>query len=92
MLEALDAGAHVLVEKPIAPDRAEAEQMIAAAEAADRILTVGHIERFNPAIRELSRRLDDGEIGRVFQIRAARLGPVPRARSRRGGGGGPCAA
>ncbi len=77
VLEALDAGAHVLVEKPIAPDRAEAEQMIAAAEAADRILTVGHIERFNPAIRELSRRLDDGELGRVFQIRAARLGPFP---------------
>lgn len=77
VLEALDAGAHVLVEKPIAPDRAEAEQMIAAAEAANRILTVGHIERFNPAIRELSRRLDDGEIGRVFQIRAARLGPFP---------------
>ena len=76
-LEALDAGAHVLVEKPIAPGRAEAEQMIAAAEAAGRILTVGHIERFNPAIRELSRRLDDGEIGRVFQIRAARLGPFP---------------
>jgi UDP-N-acetylglucosamine 3-dehydrogenase len=77
VLEVLAAGSHVLVEKPIAADRAEAEQMIAAAEAADRILTVGHIERFNPAIRELSRRLDDGEIGRVFQIRAARLGPFP---------------
>jgi predicted dehydrogenase len=76
-LEALSAGAHVLVEKPIAPDRAEAEHMIAAAEAAGRLLTVGHIERFNPAIRELSRRLDDGELGRVFQIRAARLGPFP---------------
>ena len=76
-LEVLAADAHVLVEKPIAPDRAEAEQMIAAAHAAGRILTVGHIERFNPAIRELSRRLDDGEIGRVFQIRASRLGPFP---------------
>jgi predicted dehydrogenase len=76
-LEALSAGAHVLVEKPIAAERAEAEQMIAAAEAAGRILTVGHIERFNPAIRELSRRLDDGELGRVFQVRAARLGPFP---------------
>ena len=76
-LRALNAGAHVLVEKPIAPDRAQAEQMIAAAEAAGRILTVGHIERFNPAIRELSRRLDAGELGRVFQIRASRLGPFP---------------
>jgi predicted dehydrogenase len=76
-LEALAAGAHVLVEKPIAADRAEAEQMIAAAEAAGRLLTVGHIERFNPAIRELSRRLDNGELGRVFQVRASRLGPFP---------------
>lgn len=76
-LMALDAGAHVLVEKPIAAERDQAEQMIAAAEAAGRILTVGHIERFNPAIRELSRRLDAGEIGRVFQIRASRLGPFP---------------
>jgi len=76
-LLALDAGAHVLVEKPIAAERDEAEQMIAAAEAAGRMLTVGHIERFNPAIRELNRRLDAGEIGRVFQIRASRMGPFP---------------
>jgi predicted dehydrogenase len=76
-LEALSAGAHVLVEKPIAGERSEAEQMIAAAEAAGRLLTVGHIERFNPAIRELRRRLDEDELGRVFQIAAARLGPFP---------------
>lgn len=76
-LRALEAGANVLVEKPIAPDREQAEQMIRAAEEAGRLLTVGHIERFNPAIRELSRRLDAGEIGRVFQIRASRLGPFP---------------
>lgn len=76
-LLALQAGAHVLVEKPIAAERAQAEEMIAAAEAAGRMLTVGHIERFNPAIRELSRRLDAGEIGRVFQVRASRLGPFP---------------
>ncbi|RPH35320.1 MAG: gfo/Idh/MocA family oxidoreductase, partial [Chloroflexi bacterium] len=77
VLESLAAGAHVLVEKPIAPDRPQAEEMIAAAEAAGRLLTVGHIERFNPAIRELSRRLRNGELGRIFQIRAARLGPFP---------------
>jgi predicted dehydrogenase len=76
-LEALAAGANVLVEKPIAPDREQAEEMIAAAGAAGRLLTVGHIERFNPAIRELGRRLHAGELGRVFQIRAARLGPFP---------------
>ena len=76
-LAALEAGVHVLVEKPIASDRVEAEAMIAAAEVADRILTVGHIERFNPAIRELKARLTAGELGRVFQIKATRLGPFP---------------
>jgi predicted dehydrogenase len=67
-LQALDAGANVLVEKPIAGDRADAEEMIAAAERAGRLLTVGHIERFNPAIRELRR---------IFQVKATRLGPFP---------------
>ena len=76
-LAALANGAHVLVEKPIAGNREEAETMIAAARDANRILTVGHIERFNPAIRELRRRLAAGELGRVFEIRATRLGPFP---------------
>jgi UDP-N-acetylglucosamine 3-dehydrogenase len=76
-LAALANGAHVLVEKPIAASREEAETMIAAARDANRILTVGHIERFNPAIRELRRRLAAGELGRVFEIRATRLGPFP---------------
>jgi predicted dehydrogenase len=76
-LAALDAGSHVLVEKPIAATRGEAEEMIDAAQRAGRMLTVGHIERFNPAIRELRRRLAAGELGRIFEIRATRLGPFP---------------
>jgi predicted dehydrogenase len=71
------AGAHVLVEKPIAADRREAEAMVEAAAAADRLLSVGHIERFNPAIVELRRRLGLGELGRIFEVRAERLGPFP---------------
>ena len=76
-MEALACGANVLVEKPIASDRADAEAMIQAAEQAGRLLTVGHIERFNPAIRELRRRLAGGELGRIFQVKATRLGPFP---------------
>ena len=76
-LAALRSGANVLVEKPIAATREEAVAMIEAAEAAGRMLTVGHIERFNPAVRELRRRLAAGEIGRTFQITATRLGPFP---------------
>jgi len=76
-LQALEAGAHVLVEKPIAATRAEGEEMIAAAQARNLLLTVGHIERYNPAVRELKRRLGEGELGRIFQVRATRLGPFP---------------
>ena len=76
-LAALRAGANVLVEKPIAATPDEATEMIEAARTAGRMLTVGHIERFNPAIRELRRRLTDGELGRIFQIKATRLGPFP---------------
>jgi UDP-N-acetylglucosamine 3-dehydrogenase len=76
-LAALAAGANVLVEKPIAATREEAVAMMDAATAAGKMLTVGHIERFNPAIRELRRRLEANELGRIFQIKATRLGPFP---------------
>jgi predicted dehydrogenase len=46
----LGNGAHVLVEKPITTTVAQAEQLIAAARLAGRVLQVGHLERFNPAI------------------------------------------
>ena len=48
--QALDAGCHVLVEKPMAVTVAEADAMIAAATRAGRILQVGQVERFNPAL------------------------------------------
>ena len=76
-LDCIAAGVNVLVEKPIAATVAEGEAMIAAAAKAGVKFTVGHIERFNPAIIELKRRLDEGEIGRVFQVHARRLGPFP---------------
>jgi UDP-N-acetylglucosamine 3-dehydrogenase len=62
-LAAFRSGANVLVEKPIAATREEAQEMIEAAAAAGRMLTVGHIERFNPAIRELRRRLEATSCG-----------------------------
>jgi predicted dehydrogenase len=46
----LQAGAHVLVEKPITESAAQAEALIEAARSAGRVLQVGHLERFNPAI------------------------------------------
>ena len=53
----LEAGIDVLVEKPIAPTLAEADALIDAAARNGRILQVGHLERFNPAIMALSERI-----------------------------------
>lgn len=75
VLKAIDRGIHVLVEKPIASTVAEAREMIDAARRAGVRLMVGHIERFNPAILELKRRLD--QAGTIFQISARRVGPFP---------------
>jgi predicted dehydrogenase len=52
----LEAGFDVLIEKPIAPDAAAAGRLIAAAERHGRVLQIGHLERFNPAVIELERR------------------------------------
>ena len=60
-VKCLKAGAHVLVEKPIAASIEQAEQMIAYAKAKSRVLLVGHVERYNPAIQELKKILADEE-------------------------------
>jgi predicted dehydrogenase len=52
----LGSGIDVLVEKPIAPDLASAACLIESAEHNGRILQVGHLERFNPAVLELEKR------------------------------------
>jgi predicted dehydrogenase len=52
----LEAGIDCLVEKPIAPDLAAAGRLVAAAERHGRILQIGHLERYNPAVIELERR------------------------------------
>lgn len=49
----LAAGVHVLVEKPITTTVAEAEELVALADRRDRVLLVGHVERFKPAVRRL---------------------------------------
>jgi predicted dehydrogenase len=46
----LDAGVHALVEKPIAPTLAEADELLQRAAAGHRVLQIGHLERFNPAV------------------------------------------
>ncbi len=74
---ALEKGAHVLVEKPIAATIEEGKRLIALANKLDRQLMVGHIIRFNPAMQSLKTRLENGDLGKIFQIFCRRAGPFP---------------
>jgi len=71
------AGVHTLIEKPVAPDVATADRIGAAFRAGGAIACVGHIERYNPAVQELRRRLEYGELGAIYQIATRRQGPFP---------------
>jgi predicted dehydrogenase len=73
----LEHGAHLLVEKPIAATVEEGKRLIALAEKVNRQLMVGHIIRFNPAIQSLKQRLDNGDLGKIFQVFCRRAGPFP---------------
>ncbi|HEY7270700.1 MAG TPA: Gfo/Idh/MocA family oxidoreductase [Dehalococcoidia bacterium] len=75
-LACIRQGCAVLVEKPLAPSLAEGRRIVAAAESADVPLMTGHIERFNPALQELARRVRAGEAGRVLQFSARRAGAI----------------
>lgn len=76
-LELIERGVHTLVEKPIASTVAQGEELVKAAAAKGVTLAVGHIERFNPAVIELRRRISEGMMGRVYQVSARRLSPYP---------------
>jgi len=71
------AGVHALIEKPVAMDTAAAGRLVDAFDRAGLVGAVGHIERYNPALQALRRRLDAGELGNVFQIATRRQGPFP---------------
>ena len=67
-IEALEAGKHVLVEKPMAPTVADARRMIDAAAAADRTLMVSQNYRFYPAAQTAARLVREGVLGRVGAV------------------------
>lgn len=71
------AGVHTLVEKPIADSVEAGQRMVDAFAAAGLVGAVGHIERFNPALQEMRRRIELGELGAVHQVITRRQGPFP---------------
>jgi predicted dehydrogenase len=74
---AFEHGVHVLVEKPIAATVEDAVDLIRRREQVGLTLAVGHVERHNPAVTELMRRVREGELGRLFQAHSRRMSPFP---------------
>jgi predicted dehydrogenase len=67
-IDCLEAGCHVLVEKPMAVHVAEADAMIAAAERADRLLAVNFQQRFRPEVQTARRLIDNGQLGQIQRV------------------------
>jgi UDP-N-acetylglucosamine 3-dehydrogenase len=76
-LAAIERGIAILVEKPLAATTEEAMRIVAAGRAAGVPIQVGHVERFNPAVLELGRLIDDGWLSTVYSIASRRAGPFP---------------
>lgn len=68
--QALSAGCHVLLEKPFALSLAEADDMIAKAESAQRVLMIGYPHRYRKSTRFLKQSVDSGQFGRLFMLDA----------------------
>ncbi len=69
----LDAGKHCFVEKPLATTGADAERAVAAAARSGRILMVGHLLEYHPAVSRLKELIDSDELGGLYYIYGNRL-------------------
>lgn len=67
-LQALGQGVHVYMEKPFVVDAAEADEVLGAARAANRLVCVGHDQLYDPAWQECRRLVRGGELGRVVHV------------------------
>jgi predicted dehydrogenase len=74
---ALEAGRHVICEKPIARSMAEARRVVAAADAAPGMLTIGHVSRFEPDHKSARELVDAGEVGEVRLVKHSTTSTLP---------------
>jgi predicted dehydrogenase len=70
---ALEAGKHVLVEKPLATSVRDAEALVQLAEYRNRVLMVDHTFLFSPAMRKMKQIVDSGELGQIYYIDSVRI-------------------
>ena len=76
-IKALQAGVHVLCEKPMALDLEQCHQMIAAADKSDKVLQIGHCIRFWPEYAKTKEIVDGGKYGKIIAATFKRLGSAP---------------
>jgi predicted dehydrogenase len=69
----LAAGKHCFVEKPLAQSVSDAEQVVAAAREAGRVLMVGHLLEYHPGVEKLKEIADSGELGEIYYLYSNRL-------------------
>ncbi len=69
----LESGKHCFVEKPLATNAADAEAAVAAAERSGRVLMVGHLLEYHPAVTRLKELIDADELGALYYIYGTRL-------------------
>lgn len=72
-LEALRAGKHLLVEKPLAAGIAKAEEIVAEGDRQQRVVMVGHCYEYSPAVESMKSIIASGELGEIFCIHATRV-------------------
>jgi len=70
---ALQSGKHVLVEKPLALSTREASELVTLAEEHSRVLMVGHIFQYNPAVRYIKQLIDQGALGQIYYLYSTRV-------------------
>jgi len=75
----IEAGKHAMIEKPLAYSYSDASKLKELAEKNKRVLTVGHVYQFSPAVEWLASRISSGTLGRLFHIDSIRINLGPPA-------------
>jgi predicted dehydrogenase len=76
-IEALKANKHVYIEKPFTASSLEARELVNLAEEKEKVLMVGHLFKYHPAVLKIKELLDNGVIGDIYYIDAARINMGP---------------
>lgn len=71
-IDALRAGKHVFLEKPMAPTVADCNQIVEAAQQSESLFMVGHICRFDPRVAMAKQAIDEGKLGKIISMHARR--------------------